>query len=410
MKIQKPRGTRDFLPEEMTKRRFIESKMRQTVENWGYREVQTPTFEHLELFTIKSGATIVDEIYDFEDKGGRALALRPELTASVLRMYVDKLQVTPKPLKLYYFGNCFRYERPQKGRLREFWHLGAELIGSDRPEADAEVIALASSVLDAIDLKGDLRIGQLSVLRALMGSLDAETRSMVMRHIDKKDSQGLVGLLEQVGAQNIKEPILNLISLKGGDAISKAREIVGDLPGLAHLESVLDTLNALGIEYSIDFGIARGLDYYTDMVFEIYAENLGAQNQICGGGTYRLAHLFGGRDTPSTGFAIGFDRVIEALGTIRVPTQKTVVVISTDRAISEAQKIAQRLREHIPTNVDLMGRNFTVQLSHADAIGATYAVIIGPKELRAGKVTLKNMETAEQEMLTLDEVIRRIAY
>ncbi|MCD5410018.1 MAG: histidine--tRNA ligase [Methanocellales archaeon] len=410
MKIQKPRGTRDFLPAEMTKRRFIENKMRQTVENWGYQEVQTPIFEHLELFTIKSGETIVNEIYDFEDKGGRALALRPELTASVLRMYVDELQVAPKPLKLYYFGNCFRYERPQKGRFREFWHFGAELIGSDRPEADAEVIALASSVLDVIDLKGDLRIGELSTLRSLMGSLDVEIQSMIMKYIDKKDAQGLAGLLEQVGAHDIKEPLLNLISLKGEGAISKAREIVGDLPGMGHLESVLDMLNTLGIDYSIDFGIARGLDYYTDMVFEIYAENLGAQNQICGGGAYRLAHLFGGRDVSSTGFAIGFDRVIEALGAIRVPTQKTVVVVSTDKTISEAQKIAQRLREHVPTNVDLMGRNFTAQLSHADAIGAAYAVIIGPKELRTGKVTLKNMETAEQEMLTLDEVIQRITY
>lgn len=409
MKIRKPRGTRDFLPAEMTKRRFIEGKMRQTVENWGYQEVQTPIFEHLELFTIKSGAAIVNEIYDFEDKGGRALALRPELTASVLRMYVDELQVAPKPLKLYYFGNCFRYERPQKGRFREFWHFGAELIGSDRPEADAEVIALASSVLDAINLKGDLRIGQLSVLRSLVGSLDAETQSMVMRHIDKKDAQGLAGLLEQVGAHDIKEPLLNLTSLKGEGAISKAREIVGDLPCMGHLESVLDMLNALGIDYSIDFGIARGLDYYTDTVFEIYAENLGAQNQICGGGAYRLAHLFGGRDVSSTGFAIGFDRVIEALGAIRPPAQKTVVVVSTDKTMSEAQKIAQRLREHIPTNVDLMNRNFTAQLSHANAIGVAYAVIIGPKELRTGKVTLKNMETAEQEMLTLDEVIRRIA-
>lgn len=410
MKIRRPRGTRDFLPAEMIKRRFIEGKMRRTAENWGYQEVQTPTFEHLELFTIKSGETIVNEIYDFEDKGGRALTLRPELTASVLRMYVDELQVAPKPLKLYYFGNCFRYGRPQKGRFREFWHFGVELIGSDHPEADSEVIALASSVLDVIGLKGDLRIGELGTLRSLMGSLDVEIQSMIMKYIDKKDLQGLAEFLEQTGAQDIKDPLFTLIGLKGEDAIGRAREIVGDLPGLKHLECVLDILKTLGVEYSIDFGIARGLDYYTDTVFEIYAEKLGAQNQICGGGTYRLAHLFGGRDMPSTGFALGFDRVVEALGAIQVPAQRTVAVVATDKTQSEAQKIAQRLREHVPTNVDLMGRNFTTQLSHADAIGAAYAVIIGPKELRAGKVILKNMKTAEQELLTLDEVIQRIAY
>jgi len=165
MKVQRPRGTRDFLPPDMARRRFIERKMRKVAENWGYQEIQTPTFEDLELFTVKSGEAIVEEIYEFRDKSGRALALRPELTAPVIRMYVNELQREPKPLKFYYFGNCFRYERPQKARFREFWHFGVELIGSDRPEADAEVIALASAMLDEIGLSGDLHIGHLGVLR-----------------------------------------------------------------------------------------------------------------------------------------------------------------------------------------------------------------------------------------------------
>ncbi len=136
MKLQRPRGTRDFTPAETGERRYIENRMRGTAEHWGYEEVKTPTFEHTELFTIKSGEAIVDELYTFKDKGGRDIALRPELTAPVLRMYVNEMSVSPKPIRLYYFENCFRYERPQKGRFREFWQFGVELIGSDRAEAE----------------------------------------------------------------------------------------------------------------------------------------------------------------------------------------------------------------------------------------------------------------------------------
>jgi len=171
---------------------------------------------------------------------------------------------------------------------------------------------------------------------------------------------------------------------------------------------MLNTLDALGVQYSVDFGIARGLEYYTGMVFEIYAKNLGAQNQICGGGAYRLAHLLDGKDVPSTGFAFGFDRVIEALD-IKMAPQKKVVVITRDETRKDALKIANSLRRHVPTHVDVMERSVTAQISYANAIGASYAVIVGPKELQAGKVTLKDMETGEQELLALDDVIRRIA-
>ncbi|MDI6859599.1 MAG: histidine--tRNA ligase [Methanocellales archaeon] len=405
MKMQKPRGTHDFLPSEMAKRRFIENIMRQTVENWGYQEIQTPTFENLKLFTLRSGETIVDEIYEFRDKGGRALALRPELTAPVLRLYVEKLQATPKPLKFYYFGNCFRYERPQKGRFREFWHFGVELIGSDRPEADAEVIALASSVLDALELRGDLHVGHLGALRSLMRDLSEEQKNAIMRFIDKRDDEGLRMYLEEIGAPALEESIYALIK---SEDIDEARGIVGDVPALGHLENILSLLSELGVSYKIDFSIARGLEYYTGMVFEIYAERLGTENQICGGGSYRLAHLFGGEDIPSTGFAFGFDRVVMALGDISLPPQKKVIVVSTKEARVEALKVAHRLRGHFSTDIDLMGRGVKAQLSHANVIGATHAVIVGKRELQARKVTLRDMMTGEQEMLALDEVIERI--
>ncbi|MEM4156258.1 MAG: ATP phosphoribosyltransferase regulatory subunit, partial [Archaeoglobaceae archaeon] len=159
MKIERPRGTRDFLPEEMEKRRAVERRLREIVESYGYREVATPTFEHSELFKIKSGEGIVEEMYVFEDKSGRELALRPELTAPIMRFFVKDCSSLPRPIRFYYFGNCFRYERPQKGRYREFWQFGVELIGSDSYLADAEVISLADKMLKSLNIEYELHIG-----------------------------------------------------------------------------------------------------------------------------------------------------------------------------------------------------------------------------------------------------------
>ncbi|HDM36330.1 MAG TPA: histidine--tRNA ligase family protein, partial [Candidatus Syntrophoarchaeum butanivorans] len=189
--ISRPRGTRDFLPDEMRRRRDLEKRMRAVFERWGYEEVATPTFEHLELFTLKSGDAIIEELYEFADKGGRGLALRPELTAPVIRMYINEMKNAPMPLKLYYFGNCFRYERPQRGRFREFWQFGCELIGTDTPEAEAEVIALASTIMDEVGVKQELHIGDLAIVRDLLGDLSQEEQSMIMRLMDKKDEAGL---------------------------------------------------------------------------------------------------------------------------------------------------------------------------------------------------------------------------
>ena len=246
--IIRPRGTRDFKPEEMRKRRFVELQLRQIAELWGYREIATPAFEPLELFTVKSGEAIVEELYSFKDKAGRSLALRPELTAPVARMYVNELQSCPKPLKFYYFGDCFRYERPQSGRYRQFWQFGVELIGSTRPEADAEVIALSQAMLKCVGLGVDIHIGYLDVLRAAFCELDDETCALAMRLIDKGDFEGLKGIPNGNVAIKI---------IEGTDPLSEA-EMVADI---SYLLTVLELLDGLGITYTVDFGIARGLEY-----------------------------------------------------------------------------------------------------------------------------------------------------
>lgn len=191
--FKKPRGTRDFTPEEMQKRKCVEECMRSTFGSFGYKEIQTPMFENLELFTAKSGEGIIQEIYSFMDKGGRELALRPELTAPVMRFYVDKLQMEPKPLKLFYFGNCFRYDRPQKGRYREFRQAGCEIIGVDTPEAYAELIAMAYTLLKNVGLKNiKLNIGNLNILSSMFNvlNLPKDKQKYLIPLIDKSLSEG----------------------------------------------------------------------------------------------------------------------------------------------------------------------------------------------------------------------------
>ncbi|MCG7849190.1 MAG: histidine--tRNA ligase [ANME-2 cluster archaeon] len=408
MKIQKPRGTRDFLPEENLKRRFIETKLRQTAKRWGYNEIKTPTFEHIELFTVKSGEGILGEIYNFKDKGDREMALRPELTAPVVRMYVNELQRAPKPVKLYYFDNCFRYERPQKGRFREFWQFGAELIGSPRPEAEAEVIALACRMLEDAGADGELNVGHLGVIRTLFTGLDAAIQGQIMRLVDKKDDKGLEDYLEEIDADiQMREKLFELIGLTGSDAVDEAKRLLGDIEELETFQAILDLLDIHGLDYTVNFGIARGLDYYTGMVFEIYSSGLGAQNQVCGGGSYRLAHLFGGKDIESTGFALGFDRVMEVC-TAQLPEESRVVVVCFDETRKEGMRIAQTLREHMIVDVDVMGRSFGAQLKFANNVNAKWAVIIGEDEVVQGKVALKDMESGEQEILDPDELVKRL--
>lgn len=409
MTVNRPRGTRDFLPAATSRRKYVESIMRDVARNWGYSEVITPTFEHLDLFTLKSGEGIVGELYNFTDKGGRDMTLRPELTAPVMRMYVNELQALPKPLKLFYFENCFRYERPQKGRFREFWQFGVELIGSSKPDSDAEVIALANAMLKAAGIKGDLKIGNLSVIRNILQELDSETVSKIMRLVDKKEYEGLEALLAEINAgEELKSSLFRLIKLEGKGILPQVKEIVGNIPELESFEKTLELLDAYGVEYSLDFGIARGLDYYTGMVFEVYGEGLGAQKQVCGGGSYKLIQLFGGGDVPSTGFGIGFDRIME-ICELEPEEPKKLVLVSKPVTHLEAVKLANKLREHVPVYVDLMERNFKAQLSFANNINADYVVIVGEKELEAGKLTLKDMESGEQELLTVEEVIEKVS-
>lgn len=384
--------------------------MRSIAEGHGYGEIQTPAFENLELFTIKSGEDVIEEIYSFQDKGGRNLALRPELTAPVLRAYVNECAVMTKPLRFYYFGNCFRYERPQKARYREFWQFGIELIGSESYLADAEVILIAYEIMRQLNLDFELRIGHVGLLRHLLEGIEEEQASKIMRLIDKEDTGELEEFINHIGLpQNLKESIYSLIELSGGrEILNKTAEYVPNFD-FTYLKNLCDVLDSMNIEYSLDFGIARGLDYYTGVVFEGYARTgLGAQSQICGGGSYRLAHLFGGGDTPSTGFALGFDRIAD-ICKIQMEEEKVIAVINVGLE-SEALKIAHMLREETDKKVvvDVMDRPLKKQMRFADHINAQYAVIVGERELQENKYGLKDMKTGEQKLVDKNQLIQII--
>ena len=225
--LQKPRGTRDFLPDEMESRRCVEHTLREVARRFGYREVCTPEFEDLELFTTRSGEGIMQEMYVFEDKGGRKLALRPEITAAVIRMYINKAKVAPKPLRWCYFADCFRYERPQKGRYRQFWQFGVELIGADTAIADAEIIMLAAEQLNATGATYDLKVGHLSFMKNLLKDLEPEAQRRVMAHLDKKDFAGLDLTLSDMGKADLAESLTALIGCR---TLPEAFGIAGTIP------------------------------------------------------------------------------------------------------------------------------------------------------------------------------------
>lgn len=421
--IQRPRGTRDFTQAEMERRRFVENSLRKTVESFGYREVTTPVFEHSELFTLKSGTEIAEQLYIFKDKSDRELCLRPELTAPVARFYISDLKALPKPLKVYYFGNCFRYERPQKGRFREFWQFGVELIGSGTAECEAELIALAMTALKNLNLKKfKLRVGHLGILKSILEeiSIPELNRSELMKLIDKADFENVERALTELKIEPTKiSKIMQLIKVKGDFSILDKLKlmIAGNektLNTLNEFREILGYLRDFGItDITVDLGIARGLDYYTGIVFEIDVEELGAEKQVCGGGSYSLIETFGGPKTETTGFAFGFDRVVMALETqagklLDAAEHKLEVYIIPlgEKSQKKAFEISMTLRaKGMRTDIDLKRRGLEKNLKYANSINAEKAIILGDRELDQNIVQVRDMATGTQTAVKLDDLI-----
>lgn len=425
MEFTRPRGTRDFLFTEMRERKEAESTLRNVFENYGFQEIKTPLFEELKLFTTKSGEEIVDQLYNFKDKSDRELALRPELTAPVARLYLNELQkTTAKPIKLYYYGSCFRYERPQKGRFRQFWQFGCELIGAKSPEGEAEVISMCNESLESLGITpADININHLGIIRGLFAhfNIDTKTQREIMVIIDKGDKEllkeSLVGDNPVIDNEELNNVLLNLIDMVGGkEILADIEELVKpyDEPqkSLAELEELVKTLDSFGVDnYTLNLGVARGLDYYTGIVFEVYIPELGAQKQVCGGGTYSLIKVFGGEEIESTGFAFGFDRLMNAIEELNgekelKPYLDVFVAPINDETRQKSFEITQTLRKNgIATDVDLNRKKFKKLMNHANNINVGKVVIVGKKDLDEGKVTVKDMNSGEQELVSLDSLV-----
>ena len=398
----------------MQKRNYLKNKIKEIFNNYGYKEIKTPTFENLELFTAKSGQEIINEIYSFKDKGGRELALRPELTAPVMRFYVEKLQMEPKPLKLFYFGNCYRYDRPQKGRYREFTQAGCELIGTDSAEAYSELIAMAYNILKKSGLKKiKLNIGNLNILSYFLKNLKLsdEQKKYIIPLIDKSLFDELFDVLQEYGLNN--KEISEFINILNESDFKNIRKLLSDNLNneLEKFEEICDLLkNNYKIDYQVKLDIVRGLDYYNGLVFEIEAPTLGAEKQICGGGVYDLIKLFGGKQTATAGFAIGFDRVLIAMEAEDFVFPKNKIdayIIPYDKnMIKKSIEISELLRDNnLSVDIDLLRRGISKALKYANNLNSKITIIVGPEEIKEDSVSIKNMKTGKQEKIKIKKII-----
>jgi len=408
--IQKIRGTMDILPDETPLFRYIEGVMREEAEKYGYGEIRTPTFESTELFVRGVGDTtdvVQKEMYTFVDKEeDRSISLRPEGTASVARAIIENGKCSDTmPLKFYYIISCFRHEKPQAGRSREFFQFGTEMFGSKSPASDATAIALANSVLKRLGLKNvKLHINSIGCKECRPAYRSALV-SYFEGHKDK--------LCDNCKSRLIKNP-LRLLDCKNPDC----HEIAKDAPKtVSHLcdtcekdfELLKASLDSMGIEYEVDSSIVRGLDYYTGAVFEFIAEGIGAQSTVCGGGRYDgLVEGLGGPALPGIGFGMGITRVILAMkeaGVAEVAKKLPELYIAAlgERAQVKALGIVERLRAAgMICECDIVGRSLKAQMKYANKIGAKRTLIIGDSEIDAGRAMLRDMSSGEQTEVEID--------
>ena len=415
MAYQRPKGTNDILPGESEKWQTIEQTARKLFNQYQFHEIRTPIFEHIEVISRSVGDTtdiVTKEMYDFHDKGDRHITLRPEGTAPIVRSFVENKLFGPehqKPYKVYYMGPMFRYERPQKGRLRQFHQIGVEVFGSDNPATDVETMAMALQFFRELGIKD---------LRLVINSLgDQETRTAYRQAL----IDYLTPFKEQLSADSNRRLLENpLRVLDSKDEKDKA--VVAGAPSILdylsetaqkHFEAVTKMLDALNIAYEIDSNMVRGLDYYTHTIFEIMSDDpkMGAQSTICAGGRYnQLVAELGGPETAGFGFAMGFERLLMILEAqcITLAAQKPLnaYVVSLGEATNiEALQIVQSIRQAgFSAERDVMNRKAKAQFKTADKLNAQLVLTIGETELANGVVNVKNLATRVEKAYPLTQI------
>ena len=419
--FQTVRGMRDLIGEEAAAFTHIIAKARETAALYGYKEVITPVVEPLELLSAKSGEEIRQRMFIFKDLGERQVALRPEFTASIARLATTALKNEPKPLRLFSVGSVYRYDEPQRGRYREFWQSNFELLGSARPEADAEIVLLTNRLMKSLGLQGyAFKIGHIGIIRGILSQegVDEKTQNAILQRMDKKDYEEAFKLAPTEKCRGMLE---GLLQLKSEDCFETVEKIKAYVAGYEKAKAAADNLGEV-LKLIVESGcpiqvvepaFARGLEYYTGVIFEIYIPQLDIA--LGGGGRYdRLIELFGGEPTPAVGCAHGIDRVALALQTqkaaLATEAGKRVLVLSVNDALKgEALKIAQMLRESgVTVEFEIMGRKMAKALEDADKRKVDYAVIVGERELKEDAVMLRNLSKREQIVVPIKDLAEKI--
>lgn len=408
-----PRGTKDILPKEVYKWNYVENKFREICALYGYEEMRTPIFEHTEVFTRSVGDTtdiVQKEMYTFTDKGDRQLSLKPEGTAGTIRSFIEnKLYADTQPTKLFYITPCFRYERPQAGRQRQFHQFGIEVLGSDGPSVDAEVISLAVQFFNEMGLKN------LSVNINSVGcpTCREEYNRKLKEYLDKK-----VDVLCETCLERKDKNPMRVIDCKNPHCKENLQDIPFMIDHLCedckdHFDKLQTYLKEMDINYVVDKTIVRGLDYYKKTAFEIISNDIGSQSTVCGGGRYDgLVEMLGGpKGISGIGFALGAERLLLTLenNNIEIENPKsTDIYIATigDAAKTKSFKLIKDLRtNHISADNDHLDKSLKAQFKYSDKLNAKYTVVIGDDELANDTAILKNMKTSEQTTIKLSELV-----
>ena len=418
MKLQKPKGTQDILPADSAKWQYVENVARETFKKYNYGEIRTPMFEHYEVISRSVGDTtdiVTKEMYDFHDKGDRHITLRPEGTAPVVRSYVENKLFAPevqKPVKVYYIGSMFRYERPQAGRLREFHQLGVECFGSKNPTTDVETIAMAYQLFNTLGIKEvTLHLNSLGNTESRLAYRQALIDYLTpMRDTLSKDSQ-----------RRLDENPLRVLDSKEKEdkiAVENAPSILDylDDESQAHFDEVRAMLDSLNIPYVIDTNMVRGLDYYNHTIFEFITTIDKSELTICAGGRYdSLVEYFGGPETAGFGFGLGLERLLLVLDKqgIELPVEESLdvyIAVLGSGANGKALELVQAIRyQGFKAERDYLGRKIKAQFKSADTFKAKTVITLGESEVESGQVNVKNNATREEVTVSFEELTKNFA-
>ncbi|MBH50520.1 MAG: histidine--tRNA ligase [Candidatus Neomarinimicrobiota bacterium] len=409
--IRSIKGTQDILPDQSYKWQDLENKIHTTMMLYNYGEIRTPAFEKTELFDRGVGTEtdiVSKEMYSWTDQGGENLTLKPELTAPVSRSYIQHNLGSQQPLtKLYYIDALFRRERPQKGRFRQFHQFGVEAFGSEHPEIDSEIIAIAVTLFNQIGIK-DLTLKLNSIgSENCRENYKKELKEFLMPHFDS---------LSKASQARFEKNPLRILDSKLPDEI----DIIKNAPLISefwtkddkdHFDELCSYLDAMNISYSIDPNLVRGLDYYSRTTFEIISSSLGAQDAICGGGRYdRLVETIGGKPTPGIGFAAGMERILMSINHGNSKESIKIYIVGLGEKVRPVvAKLTNDLRHNnLSSECDMLRRSMRAQMREANKLGAKYAIIIGDNELQQNRAQLKDLTSGNQETIDMDSIVSHI--